>query len=211
MKMIQECTDIPIPKILFSGYGKDRGSIGMTFIQGCTLQKSWESFDRETKVRLCEETWAMIGKWRQIPRPSNLQHYYQCLADGSIDTRDKLLKSPINPSIPLYNDEDLRKRIYQCYIDTWGERYKDMLLNMLPRSDQCVFTHGDIAPQNIMVEHGRIVGILDWEQSGWYPEYWEYANIMKPRNEEEWQQLMDHTAPHRWDLTGIVAARRVLF
>ena len=36
-----------------------------------------------------------------------------------------------------------------------------------------VFTHGDLGPQNIMVENGHISGIVDWEQAGWYPEYWE--------------------------------------
>ena len=83
---------------------------------------------------------------------------------------------------------------------------------MLPRSARSVFTHADIAPHNILVDDkGQITGILDWELAGWYPEYWEYANIMKPTNEMDWQAWMDRTAPQRWDLSGIVAARWVLF
>lgn len=38
------------------------------------------------------------------------------------------------------------------------------------------FTHGDLHRSNIIVSHSRpyrIVGIVDWEQSGWLPEYWE--------------------------------------
>ncbi len=83
---------------------------------------------------------------------------------------------------------------------------------MLPRSKVSVSTHGDIAPRNILVdESGRITGIIDWELAGWYPEYWEYANIMKPTRDRDWQSRMDRVATQRWDLSGIIAARRVLF
>lgn len=40
------------------------------------------------------------------------------------------------------------------------------------------FTHADLRPQNIMVRGGSITGILDWELSGWYPEYWEFAKAL---------------------------------
>jgi hypothetical protein len=29
-------------------------------------------------------------------------------------------------------------------------------------------------------ERNTITGILDWEWVGWYPDYWEYAQIMRP-------------------------------
>jgi aminoglycoside phosphotransferase (APT) family kinase protein len=83
---------------------------------------------------------------------------------------------------------------------------------MLPRSNVSVFTHGDIAPRNIMVdESAHITGIIDWELAGWYPEYWEYANMMKPSGDVDWQGWMHRTAPKQWDITGLMAVRRVLF
>lgn len=46
-----------------------------------------------------------------------------------------------------------------------------------PSSKQFVLTHGDLAARNIMVdnESGRITEIVDWEYSGFFPEYMEYA------------------------------------
>lgn len=51
----------------------------------------------------------------------------------------------------------------------------------LPPSTLChdivhpiVFTHGDLAPRNIMVNDGRIAAIVDWETAGWLPASWEY-------------------------------------
>ncbi|KAL2760728.1 hypothetical protein ACRALDRAFT_1059516 [Sodiomyces alcalophilus JCM 7366] len=39
------------------------------------------------------------------------------------------------------------------------------------------FTHADLNPSNIQYHNGRIVGIIDWEFAGWYPEYWEYTKM----------------------------------
>lgn len=39
------------------------------------------------------------------------------------------------------------------------------------------FTHADLNPRNIQYHNGRIVGIIDWELAGWYPEYWEYTKM----------------------------------
>jgi len=38
-----------------------------------------------------------------------------------------------------------------------------------------VFTHGDLNMRNVIVHDGRLSGIVDWENSGWYPEYWDYT------------------------------------
>ncbi|RDX46144.1 kinase-like protein [Lentinus brumalis] len=40
-----------------------------------------------------------------------------------------------------------------------------------------VLTHGDLAPRNILVKNGCIVGVVDWETFGWYPGFWEYMGI----------------------------------
>ncbi|GBE87499.1 hypothetical protein SCP_1101760 [Sparassis crispa] len=43
-----------------------------------------------------------------------------------------------------------------------------------------VFTHSDLHPSNVIVSAEgdgapRVVAIIDWHQSGWYPSYWEYC------------------------------------
>ena len=48
-------------------------------------------------------------------------------------------------------------------------------IKAIPNHDRIVLTHGDLVPRNILVKNGRIVGIIDWEMAGFYPEYWEYA------------------------------------
>ncbi|POS72631.1 hypothetical protein DHEL01_v208972 [Diaporthe helianthi] len=42
-----------------------------------------------------------------------------------------------------------------------------------------VLTHGDLSPSNIIVDGGVVTGIVDWERSGFWPEYAEYAFAME--------------------------------
>ncbi|KAJ5587698.1 uncharacterized protein N7459_003463 [Penicillium hispanicum] len=94
-----------------------------------------------------------------------------------------MLEDLKEPPRPLSSDSELRARIHERYL-------------------HC----------NVMVdEHNNITGILDWESAGWYPEYWEYAQIMRPAFWGDWSVWMEKTAPQRWDLGGINAARKVLF
>lgn len=47
-----------------------------------------------------------------------------------------------------------------------------------------VFTHADLHPSNVIVSNtkpAQILAIVDWEQSGWFPGYWEYAKIINTR------------------------------
>jgi aminoglycoside phosphotransferase len=38
-----------------------------------------------------------------------------------------------------------------------------------------VFTHGDLNMRNVLINNGKLSGIVDWENSGWYPEYRDYT------------------------------------
>ncbi|EJU02338.1 kinase-like protein [Dacryopinax primogenitus] len=56
-----------------------------------------------------------------------------------------------------------------------------------------VFTHGDIAPHNILIEGGRISGLIDWETSGWMPHYWENICCVEPnrRGPEAFRKVLE--------------------
>lgn len=59
----------------------------------------------------------------------------------------------------------------------------------LPDNSDIKFTHGDLHRSNIIVTPSqpyRLLAIVDWEQSGWLPAYWEArkAQYTADRNEE---------------------------
>ena len=57
---------------------------------------------------------------------------------------------------------------------------------------EIVFTHGDLNLRNVMVQNGRISGIIDWENAGWFPDYWEYTKIhYVTKLHKRWLKAMD--------------------
>ena len=43
-----------------------------------------------------------------------------------------------------------------------------------------------------MVKDGKVTGIIDWELSGWYPEYWEYAKSLYVwRWQSDWYDYLE--------------------
>lgn len=166
IRLVAQHTTVPVPTIifLFSNHEPGKGSIDMSFVPGVTLDSMWDGLEECNKERICREIWAMIAQWQQIPRPPQLARLYQCLADGSPATTDPLLQDLEDPPRPLHSNESVNIRIYQRYLHYNGRRYEDKLLSMLPESKVSLFTHGDIAPRNILVDDsGRITGIIDWE------------------------------------------------
>jgi hypothetical protein len=81
-----------------------------------------------------------------------------------------------------------------AYLTFWT-RYKprraiNPALNQhLPSSSPLVFTHQDLAPRNILIDDHNTLWLVDWESSGWYPVYFEYASMQN----FEW---------HRWSWYG---------
>ncbi|KAL7628852.1 hypothetical protein AAE478_000367 [Parahypoxylon ruwenzoriense] len=182
----------------------------MELIEGTSLNRVWDGFNDNVKLHICGDIWDVVMKLREIPRPQELSHLYQCGADGS-QSIDVLIKDLHSPPAEILDDDAPQARIYKRYLHFNGRLYEGTLPGMLPRSSVSVFTHGDLAPRNIMVQESRITGIIDWENSGWFPDYWEYANIMKPSVDHDWMRWMDQTKPKEWDITGIVKSRKVLF
>ncbi|KAF5570578.1 phosphotransferase [Fusarium phyllophilum] len=76
-----------------------------------------------------------------------------------------------------------------------------------------VLTHGDLSPRNIMVDGSTITGIIDWELSGFYPEYVEYAFAIGigPGIEEWWKpvlkEVLEPCSSEMVKFTGLIEER----
>lgn len=191
------------------------GEVFLGYVPGQTLKSAWADLDDERKSVVCQEIWDIVAILRTIPRPDDLQPGFYRTVDGS-PSRDALLGT-CNDLPPCdLDDEMLRNRIYDQFVAMNGLSYKDVddLPESLPRSTVSVFAHGDIGPRNIIVdEDGHVKALLDWESSGWFPDWWEYAQMKKWCHplECEWQDWMERTRPVQWDISAIQKARRVLF
>lgn len=72
-----------------------------------------------------------------------------------------------------------------------------------------VLTHGDLTPRNIIVQGNVVTGIIDWELSGFFPEYAEYAFARLCHGHEEWwipvlEELLPACSKRRLEFTALV-------
>lgn len=64
-------------------------------------------------------------------------------------------------------------------------------------SHEMCFTHGDVAPRNIMVKKSsgvyHVAALIDFEMSGFLPEYWEYisAKVGSWPGPRYWDDVVD--------------------
>lgn len=74
------------------------------------------------------------------------------------------------------------------------EEIPDPYREQVPDSATITFTHSDLHPSNIMVDPenpSAIVAVIDWAQSGWYPDYWEFCKAEYTADPtSEWQQYL---------------------
>ncbi len=75
-----------------------------------------------------------------------------------------------------------------------SKRPPDPYRLLLPDICSIYFSHGDLNLENVVISDTqgsrRVMGVLDWEQAGWYPEYWEYCKlIIAGHHDHEWLSL----------------------
>jgi hypothetical protein len=176
--------------------------IVMEFIAGDTLLKLWPSFTQSRKEQICQELRRQMDALRSLPPPGYFGGLGKVamtsdifwtaekgpIMNGPFDTEDQLNNALIEKTLLV--DTTMQNRGPQQ-----AQFYRQMLPSVL-RNHNPVFTHADFQRKNIIIRsaandvsdrsdsHGnqddsvadRVV-IIDWEKSGWYPDYWEYCAV----------------------------------
>lgn len=150
----------------------------LSYIPGSTLAEVWPQLKYSQKQALIAELDTILLELRQLERPQNMP--LGGVEDGRCkDARRNIKRSP---------------RAIHSNNDFWDFQYKDapvgsrIYFTFLRRitvgfqASRCVFTHGDLRTDNIIVRLRSdgtytISGIIDWEMSGFYPEDFESIKI----------------------------------
>ncbi len=78
----------------------------------------------------------------------------------------------------------MRKQGPHAFIEWRCDAWRDVM-----KDHDVILTHNDFDPRNILVQGAKVVAILDWEFSGFYPEYWEYCKAVScPDWEHPWNR-----------------------
>ncbi|KIJ64528.1 hypothetical protein HYDPIDRAFT_111857 [Hydnomerulius pinastri MD-312] len=200
MRYITRNTSIPVPKVYDAwSLPDDRGgAILMEWIDGAeTLERRWPSMSPEQKMKVAVQVRGYVDELRSLTQPP---HQQGCIGplDGS-PCWDERLKSQLCGPFPS-------ERAFNQFRLSLLDRFKwhdetrmeiEAIERDLREDHRIVFTHGDLGVRNILVDdRDNIVALIDWEMSGWMPEYWEYIKTVHGRwEDEDWLSYTRTMAP----------------
>jgi hypothetical protein len=142
--------------------------------------------------RTMEDAWPKMSWFSTIWIALQLRRYVGVMRSRHSPTAGALITGKCN-SIWLEDyyglPEHATPAILSSFIQFWlqyeprrkrmnGTRINSRKPHVLPTTlDYFVFTHQDLAPRNLFLDEHNNLWILDWERSGWYPIYFEYAGM----------------------------------
>jgi serine/threonine protein kinase len=178
-------------------------------VPGVPLVDVWQTMSQEEQNSIKEQLRGQIQHMRTLVQP-----YI-----GRIDrqpTRNIYNTTFIRHCGPFEDEKAFDnwclERLHGGALQRW--KWKNVLERQRRKSTgRFVLTHGDLSPRNIMVDGGTITGIIDWELSGFYPEYVEYtfAIGLGPGIEELWtpvlKEVLEPCSSEMVKFTGLIEER----
>lgn len=170
---MKHAPDIAAPRPLGMMTPKATSYIFMSFVPGITLDKIWSSLSDGQKDLISDQLNDLLLRLRNLQKPDHLPlggvGGERC-KDTRRHTRScrKVIATVAGYEDFIFSDPHFGGSVYIQVLRR--------LASSLPST--VVFSHGIIRPGNIVVHANNddqyaITGILDWEKSGFYPDYFE--------------------------------------
>jgi len=169
MRYVASNTTVPIPKIHHSFTHNHINYIVMDEAPGVSLKSVWDGMSEATKKSIAQQILEIISQLQSITSTfiggihgeSCPDFFFDCLAPTIVGGVEKFYNAIETVLHPRHNSG-----------------YSVLLLDGLKQYTNIVFTHSDLVPRNIHVMEDKVISVLDWEQAGFYPEYWEYHKCL---------------------------------
>jgi aminoglycoside phosphotransferase len=200
-----ERAGLPVPHVHETGsMSKAVRYIRMDYVPGQPLDKIWNDMTTPQKTSIARQLRDILVKMRSVTPP------FIGACDGT-EIRDSRVYNIY--TAPVCSDEHAFNEYLISGLNAKvAPAIRKSLRARLRTDHRIVLSHCDLAPRNIMVQDGTIVGLLDWEDAGYYAEYWEYVKFFQrnsPGNdwwcfaaeifpEEYPDELVDYIALLKW-------------
>ncbi|KAF1842869.1 uncharacterized protein K460DRAFT_314583 [Cucurbitaria berberidis CBS 394.84] len=170
---------VPVPEIYGWRVEGQHVFIYMQLIHGPTLLERWATMSYEDRQSVCSHLHVILHYLRLTKQDSSNEFIGQFLGGPSKDRILDFQPSP-GPWKSAASFHDWLSWLWRRRAPE-PDQIADPWRQMLDDKSDIVLTHGDLHRSNIIVSATSpvyVVAIVDWEQSGWYPDYWEYCKTM---------------------------------
>ncbi|CAI6342013.1 unnamed protein product [Periconia digitata] len=187
--------NLPVPRVHETQVEASPGEhlIRMDFIPGSPLDEIWPTVTTEEKDSICVQLRNMLTAMRAAPWETGV--IGSCSGGAARD-----LRTYTDYTDGPYNDEAaFNESFYLDLLKGTPRLVRSALLQQLRDDHRIVFSHGDIVQHNILVENGKVTGLIDWEYAGWYPEHWDYIKFFdRPCKHRDWRDRADMIFPETY-------------
>lgn len=194
IKFLESRTSIPIPNVVHEWYEDDgRYFIITKRIPGRPLEDVWPSLSPEHRESIAKQTAEYLSQLREVQSDR-----METIGGKPLYSAWLFRQDFETPHGPLSSDDELWSELSKSLTKV-PEKACVELRRRMPPAAPYTFTHGDLTSVNIMVDPdtGDLTGILDWENAGYYPVWWEFAaaGIGLGDNDVEWKRTLRKYMP----------------
>ncbi|CAL1700022.1 unnamed protein product [Somion occarium] len=162
--------------------------IYMELVEGVSLHDHWDLLTDQDKTNISQQLRTMILELRKLKHDPTV---ISAIDGGPIR---EYMFSNISPdrrgpftSVAAFHDFFSAATRGGQYNPDDPHPLRSLLL------DNChiTFTHGDLHRQNIILspDGSQINAIIDWEQAGWMPNYWELCKALYSAPSDSWRNV----------------------
>jgi hypothetical protein len=173
MRFVYERTTIPIPRVYRVWGAPDDSCIGwiaMDYIHGQRLDHVWSSLSLWKKLHISWLLRSYVRQLRKIKDPRSL-------VPGPLGSTPRYCPGMVISSLtdqgPFPDSAALTAFMNQ--------RSQSISNAEVPKKfrepEPLFFTHNDINMRNVILGHDSLVWLIDWDFSGFYPRFFEFADM----------------------------------
>ncbi|KAE8350134.1 kinase-like domain-containing protein [Aspergillus coremiiformis] len=192
--------NVPVPEVYGWRTDADEKFIYMEYTEGQTLEKIWDVMESHDRVSICHELRIIYD---------NLRRLEQDLSDPFIG-KIAFHINYMSEAGPFATVRDFHDWFTFLHRRPMSDPYSipvEPFRHDLPDNSTIKLTHGDLHRSNIIITSlppYRTLAIVDWEQSGWLPAYWEARKAQYTADRsEEWSiqhlPIILDQYPNTWD------------
>ncbi len=161
----EKAPEVPVPEVLYTwiDHELNRSFLVMKRVEGEILQKAWPKLSQSQREQIADD----VGRFC-VALAANTSTRYETVTGLPVPNERWLMDAP--PESHLTWHPWFLGPLSQ-------EGLQDYLTKMSTQPPPTIdadfhFYHADMGPTNIMVSHGRLSAIIDWESAAYYPRFW---------------------------------------
>ncbi|KAG5928564.1 hypothetical protein E4U42_000434 [Claviceps africana] len=186
LQLVRRHTSIPVPHALDFVSDSKKSWLLMTKVPGMGLWTCIDGLSHSEERALVHDLQEALSQLRAIPKQVAPEYAItNAIGKACYDGRISVC-APDDPEQgefvgPFVDEAAFHNRLRIRALPNFSQRNGHRIL----------FTHGDLNMRNVLMHNGRFSGIVDFEMSGWYPEYWEYTKVhFVTKLRQRWPRIM---------------------